>query len=325
MKNGLSSEEATRVAREYMDFAQGGSVTKALDDFIPYVNASIQGTRGTLRAMKDNPKLAAYKVAQLLSIGAGLAFWNRKLNEEAWEEISPRQKATNFIITTPFTFTDAEGRKRHIYFSIPKDQGQQLFSAVGAQMAEKMAGESTDKEELIDAATQLLPADVGSMIPPTLSAAMSYTFNKDFWRNQDIWKGAKVSPKNEYTKLTPEAYVKLGKITGMSPDRLNTAVSEVLPSNGYTALIGQAWNGMRPSSEISRGVFDRLSSSPIIRRFIRTTYPSQFTNEDIRFIHKHDIPMNQSSRKIRAAMQAARTATADKNIEAKREKEKLSR
>jgi len=49
-KNKDITREATFAARDYMDFGQGGGIAKALDNAIPYLNASIQGTRGMFRA-----------------------------------------------------------------------------------------------------------------------------------------------------------------------------------------------------------------------------------------------------------------------------------
>jgi hypothetical protein len=65
MKNGATLEEATWIARTYLDFSQGGNIVKAMDSFVPYLNASIQGTRGIFRAARDKPGVFGYKAAQI--------------------------------------------------------------------------------------------------------------------------------------------------------------------------------------------------------------------------------------------------------------------
>jgi hypothetical protein len=74
-REGLTAEQkeaielrATRIARDYLDFAQGGNVAKALDTGIPYLNASIQGTRGIFRAAKREPAVFTTKVAQIAGL-----------------------------------------------------------------------------------------------------------------------------------------------------------------------------------------------------------------------------------------------------------------
>ena len=70
---------------------------------------------------------------------------------------------------------------------------------------------------------------------PTLSALWGYMHNKDFWRNEDIWKGdPNVSPKFERYNETPQAWVSFGEKTGLSPVRSQRAFEKVVPVNAYT-------------------------------------------------------------------------------------------
>jgi hypothetical protein len=55
LRRGKDGKEATFAARDYMDFGQGGTIVKALDNAIPYLSAGVQGMRGFWRALKDNP------------------------------------------------------------------------------------------------------------------------------------------------------------------------------------------------------------------------------------------------------------------------------
>jgi hypothetical protein len=54
---------ANAQARDLMDFAVGGTAAKAINQFIPFFNAAIQGTRRTVRAGKENPGVFAARFA----------------------------------------------------------------------------------------------------------------------------------------------------------------------------------------------------------------------------------------------------------------------
>ncbi|GAG13707.1 unnamed protein product, partial [marine sediment metagenome] len=73
------TREATFAARDYMDFGQGGGITKAADNAIPYLNAAVQGTRGLFRAFKDNPVISTYKLSQFALLTTGLYVASQKL------------------------------------------------------------------------------------------------------------------------------------------------------------------------------------------------------------------------------------------------------
>ena len=85
MKNGATPEEATWIARNYIDFAKGGAATKYADQAVPYLNAAVQGTRGTLRAFKTDPKTASFKAAQLITLGFLHEMFTSMMNQEAHE------------------------------------------------------------------------------------------------------------------------------------------------------------------------------------------------------------------------------------------------
>jgi len=80
-------QEATFAARDYMDFGQGGGIAKAIDNAVPYLNASIQGTRGLLRAFKDNPAESVWKLTQFAALVTGLYIAKRKLNPKTMQAL----------------------------------------------------------------------------------------------------------------------------------------------------------------------------------------------------------------------------------------------
>jgi hypothetical protein len=302
-KNGHTNEEAAYIASNVLDFAQGGSYSKGFDNFSPYFGASIQGTRGIVRAFRDDPIRAGAKVAQLMAFSYGLAYWNSKKNKEAWDSISQKEKETKFIITTPFSYKDANGIKRWMYVGIPKDQAQRGFTSVAEAAADKMNGNIDGSEALKRvglAFANNLPADLSAM-PPTLSAFVGYVNNKDFWNREDMWTGPEVSPANEYWKTTPEFLKGIGKaskvasektgglIPEISPVRLQKAAGKVLPNNFFSGILGGAYNEvisqMKPEEKekLEKTIIEKLTSYPMSRKLLRVSSPptSRGTPEEL--------------------------------------------
>lgn len=278
MRNGKSGEEATYIARNYLDFNQGGSIAKAFDSGIPYLNAGIQGTRGIIRAAADNPKLFTFKASQIGTIAAGLYFANRYQNPEAMKQISDRDKVNNWIITTPLSYKDKEGTKKWIYAKIPKDQGQRVLSSIFEGMAALMAGDKVDGNQITQGVKEFLPLLPDQAMSPTLKALVGYSTNTDFWKGERIWSSrTKIKAEEEYTRYTSPAMIEAGKVTGASPERLQYALSQYFTNgNIWTSMTGYAYNNLLsgiPKEEREKVTQELVMSQPFIRRFAAGTDP----------------------------------------------------
>ena len=290
--NGKTPKEATRIAREYLDFAQGGSWVKAVDNAVPYLNASVQGTRSAVRAFRMDPVVASTKALQLITMGAGLAYTAYQLNPETEEKITDREKVSRWNFPLPFKTADGN----QTYFSIPKDQSSRLFATIGEVIAERQMGKVSGKtawNKIKMAFGDINPVDIIGFVPPTMSAIIGYSLNKDFWMRDDIWKGRKVSPHMEfYEGYTPKAFVdfasQLSKIgVEISPARAESALGQVIPKNPVTALMGGAYeqiaNGLPDKDRkiVDKMVMDRLTSYLGFRKYFRKTYPERIDREKL--------------------------------------------
>ena len=283
IKNGKTPAEATIIAKRYLDFSQGGSVIKALDNAIPYLNAQIQATRSVGRAAVENPKLFGLKMAQVSSLAVGLYLANKGNNPEAYDEIPDRQKVGNWVITTPHSWIDKNGQKRHLYISIPKDQGQRVFATIAEAAMEKKFEGKLPTKQMFQAITDFLPVGLLNKLPPSMSAYFGYVQNRDFWYNDDIWKGPEVKPSEEFTARTPEPFVKIGQATKnlpkglqLSPERLKFALGEVFTRrNIYADLVGAFWKTVAGdvSDNDQRVLTEQLTRAPFARRLFKSTSP----------------------------------------------------
>jgi hypothetical protein len=245
LRNGKSPTEATWTARNYLDFNQGGNVAKAIDSGVPYLNASIQATRGLFRAVADRPAQTVWKLGQIGALASGLYLANRFENKKCWDAVTNREKINNFIITTPWSVQDKNGNERHFYFKIAKDQTQRIFCSIFENLMAKAIGEKVNGDQIAGAVSDFIPIVPEQNIPPTIDAFLGYMANKDFLKNEDIWKGPKVTPREEYTVYTDPAMKKLGQLTGLSPERTAYALSQIFTrGNIYTGLVSGGLNAI---------------------------------------------------------------------------------
>jgi anti-sigma regulatory factor (Ser/Thr protein kinase) len=291
IRKGKSPQESTFIARDYMDFGQGGGIAKALDNAVPYLGASIQGTRGLFRSIKDNPLIFTYKVAQLAALTSGLLIYNRTNNPETTKALQGNIDMQNNLclpLGDSFSFQDEKGQTRYSYFKIPLDPGQRFFKMFFEGATDKWLGNEVDTDAIVNSLTQVSPVGISSL-PPTIAGTLGYMTNKNFWLNEDIWKKTDKplswpNSKEEYIPgQTPQAFIDAGSLTGLSPERMKYAVEQLVTGGtewGY--LSGQGYDAMfgdLPKDMKEKHLAETLAKVPIVKRFIGITNPySQFAN-----------------------------------------------
>jgi hypothetical protein len=276
IKNGKSTKEATWIARDYLDFSQGGQMAKAFDQGIPYLNAAIQGTRGVLRAASKDPKTFTYKAAQLGGLASGLYLANKTVNPDAWENVPDVVKAGNFVVTTPIYYKDKDGEKRYLYFSLPKDQGQRALTA-GFEGAIQYAMEGkAPTAQMKRAFADSVPIMPENALMPSLSALMTYKTGVDVYSGKKLFPyPLKVKTEKEITPYTNAFFKEFGEITGMSPARTQGATQKIFTyGNIYTSLVGLGVKQLLDSApekdkdEINLGI---IKSIPFLRKYVKVT------------------------------------------------------
>jgi|TARA_R100000479_G_scaffold65066_2_gene30978 hypothetical protein len=188
----LAIEEARLLA----DFSQGGYLGKDLDAFKPYLNAAIQGTRGTLNYIKKNPKMFSIKAAQSVIIQAGLVMLAKSVAGEYWENISQYIKNRYMLIPLFITKTVKNKKGDDVevpqFLKIPKAHqfmmldhlstmlGEELYSLYQGEdydwkMYDGRGGFTEQGEGFVDAMLSSLPA--GDLLPEEILAPKDLTFN----------------------------------------------------------------------------------------------------------------------------------------------------
>lgn len=289
--------DATWEARRYLDFSQGGRIVKALDHFIPYTNAAVQGFRGAGRAIKESPAAMTAKFSQAMGMFASLWYANHLVNPEAFESVPDNMKANNLIITTPFYRFDREGNKRFLYFSIPLEHTMRPVNAIAnSMMARTLTGEPPDDETMnvIRGGSSILPG-VGSF-PPSITAAIALAGNFDWWRGEKIWRGDTSLPPTYERIVTgedPTTQLSMDLAEGVnpllegagledlriSPERMDVAARALFPRSVYTDVVGAGYKTLTEGLDQqtkdlhAKHMHEVLSDAPFLRRYLRETHP----------------------------------------------------
>ncbi len=264
IENGHTSVEATAIARGYLDFFQGGSVSKALDCLFPYFNTAAQAARAYGRGWWKHPGRNTAITAQLLIGSTGLAAWNIAVNPEAYDHIPDEVKHRYFCLVLPASiseYVDRYGNKRWHYFAIKKPgvvTGILSFGEATADWA--IRGRFPTKQALGGWKTALETIPVGSM-PALPAAIIAAGLNTDTWTWKQIWKGPKdVAPgARAYAETHPLAVQLAGRL-GIPPVGAAVAFAKIFPPyNPFVAAVN--WG--------TRSIFEGIpkeSSGDVIRR-----------------------------------------------------------
>lgn len=305
-------DKAVYEASNLLDFRQGGKFTKMLDNVIPFINASTQGSRTVARAFRDRPYETAAKAAQLVAIGAYIAWWNRQNNPNAWESMSTNEKNTRLNFTLPASYKDKNGNERHAYIGLPIDQAWRPFMVLGEMMAERNAGKQVDPKRFASVVNaNFSPVDLTAM-PPVMAAFLTYGQNHNFWKGEDVWKGRAVEPSAERLPSTPEVFKKLGDVTGLSPERMKAAEQTLIPQNPWTSAGSEIVDffGTPDNEKIRANNLIDAERVPGLRKILRFTSGRQFTRADQTKARKLGVPvagrspaaiLNESAEKERIA------------------------
>jgi hypothetical protein len=277
-------EMATWESRTQMDFSQGGKWAKYIDQFLPYTNASIQGTRALARSARLRPKEFAYKFAQLGAFST--AVYLNNMNTEGFSDIDDGIKSRNFIFMIPYKTKDDLGRTIHHYVKIPKSPDQIALSGMFEDLSHWIStGELPRKKLVADLESAIPTMPFFEDIPPFMAAIETYKSNWDDFRNQEVWKGQRVENWAEFYNGTPQFYKDIGKTFDISPVRLEAAVGKVttmLRFNMYGVIADKAYNEIRgvvtdeERDDIDKSLLENADdiAGTVYRRFKGQTNPS---------------------------------------------------
>lgn len=256
--------EATREARETIDFSQGGSATKAADKTLPYLNAATQGLRKGLDYANNNPAGFASSMLQAALMSGGLMAGSLMMllsgldDEDEIDEvlgrISEYEKANYHIIFTGNKDEDGE----YEYYRVKKLPTISVFSTFAEQLVTKAVLKNRGIDYDLDG--NVMEKSLKSAMPiiptpneflqrnPLLSSVVTYTTNYDFFYDKPIFQGPRgknIAPSAEglYDPKVNQIYKDWGEATGMSPARSKAALEKIITSESTNPVVGLIYSG----------------------------------------------------------------------------------
>lgn len=267
--------EAFRAAQDVtVDFSRRGAsgIARNISDFVPFFNASLQGTYRTARqgTKQESGRAATRFVKTLLNTGALVALANAALlgmddeDKEAFMYMSDNLKSKHIFIPNfaPGVFGDAP------LIRIPVEQDPVAY-AVNSMMTNVMWNGEGDDWAIDFTASMATIADglypiSGTIFDPILSTQT----NKN-------WYGSRIvptymenwDPSTQYTEDTAGLFVWGGRALGMSPMMLQYVAQQ------YTGYLGQVLIPAMSDMDASNPATALLSSTVAYARRQLTSNP----------------------------------------------------
>jgi hypothetical protein len=297
--------EAAREARETIDFSQGGSIVKAADKALPYLNAGTQGLRKAVDYAAKNPKGFASSMLQAMIMAGGASAASMFMLLRSFGDDEDPEK----VLEVLNSISDYEKSNYHILFTGEKDEnGEHRYIrikklptiGVASTIAEQLTIKAILKSRGIDydvndealkkSASGISPIDVAQGLPglinrnPLAAATLTYAYNYDHFYGQEVFKG----PRNK--KILPSAegllddrvdqiYKDLGQAFGFSPKRSKAAVEKIITSETTNPSIGLTYSfydtmrgvvGETPTNNEIEDVMSRIVKNTE-RKLVRST------------------------------------------------------
>ena len=266
--------EAAAQSRETIDFSQGGTWVKQMDQALPYFNAAMQGLRRPLDFARKNPVGFTSNVVQYAVMAAGMTATSlgtllraigddeeeKKKVQDILDSISMYEKANYHIIFTGNK--DKDGNYQ--YVRIKKLPLLSILGTATEQYTTKYLLKSQGIDYKIDdrsikkSIEMSAPLDVlgpvmgdesvgqalGGIVKrnPLAAAWLTYTYNEDTFTGDKVFyepKDKKIKPYAEglYDDRVNDIYKVVAPALDMSPKRAQAAVEKIVTSESTNPSI----------------------------------------------------------------------------------------
>lgn len=226
IKAAIESRDATQ------DFGRTGTITREINQLIPFSAARVGSVYTFSEKISANPKVVGAKIA-LLSVIA-MAIKALGYDDDEIEELNQRKKDDNFVLKigdTVVTIKKPQGILRSII-----NLTEYIQDLVTGHIEE---GKETERlgEWLNNAIMDNMPADeVTGLVPNPVAPLIENAINKDFYYNSDIVKDYDTDLPDymQYYDYNSQLAIWLGKIFNYSPAKIDNLISGYFGGLGTT-------------------------------------------------------------------------------------------
>ena len=213
LKAGASDFEAGQEARDVtVNFSRHGSFGKKVNRYVPFFNASIQGTDKVIRTFLENPKRASLATC-LYIILPTIILWAINYDDDWYKELDDNTKYTNWALHIP-------GTDYHWLIPKPQEVGIGFGSGVEAVLNQML---NEDPHAMKAWARQFAEAVTPGIILTALRPVLEWRYNYSEWTGRKLVpeRLSKLPPEQQYTTATSELAKLMsqfaGKYVGLSP------------------------------------------------------------------------------------------------------------
>jgi hypothetical protein len=266
---GKSATQAAVDARNVtVDFSQSGNIGQVLNQWVPFLNARLQGNLKGLEAIKRNPVGSAVVVTSYIGLPTVATYmWNRQHFSDVYDQIPQYIKDSNMVIV--YGDHKNEAGQFDQVIKIPKGDFAKVF---GNSLEEflnfvyKKDPKSLDRVAL-EAMSSLSPIDftrdgkfsasqaIGSSLPPLIKGGVENASNYSFFKGGPLVPTSlQQLPNNEQVGANTSLLARaLGNATGQSPIKTDNLLSS------FTA--GTAKTYQSPQ-DFAKSTIGRVSGAP---------------------------------------------------------------
>jgi conjugative element/phage-associated large polyvalent protein len=251
-----------------MDFNQGGTITKWLNQLIPFFNVGVQGPVQLLRTFRDNPRAAMATVGGLIGVPTVLAeYWNNSDPQRAKDYADVPQylkdqglvlmigdpqnqpvdqqgnRRPQFIFVNLRNFAPFASLTRDAYNQVSRDNPRDAAAIAGSFLGGFSPFQAKNLGDL---------ANTFSLPIPGASSALQLAVNRDLYRNRNIVSDRADQNASEAAKtLTPFLQRVMDQVAPgqavVRPSAVDFAIRDTLAGVG-TSFLGASDIGRPPRS-----------------------------------------------------------------------------
>ena len=225
--HGLSIDQAGQLAREItLDFSRHGKKGQLVNKYVPFFNATIQGTDKFIRTFKDNPMRAILSTV-IWIILPSLGLWAINHDDDWYKELDENTKYTNWAIPLP--------GGTHLLIPKPQEVGILFGSGIEAVL-NQMTG--TDPHGMKEWARQYAEAMTPSLYPAVVRPLIEWMTNYSFWTGRNLVPASlkKAPSEMQFTSYTSE----LAKAIGDTWIAKSIKLSPIAIDNWISGWFGSA-------------------------------------------------------------------------------------
>ena len=224
---GLSIDQAGQLAREItLDFSRHGKKGQLVNKYVPFFNATIQGTDKFIRTFKDNPMRAIMSTV-IWIILPSLGLWAINHDDDWYKELDENTKYTNWAIPLP--------GGTHLLIPKPQEVGILFGSGIEA-ILNQMTG--ADPHGMKEWARQYAEAMTPSLYPAVVRPLIEWMTNYSFWTGRNLVPASlqKAPSEMQFTSYTSE----LAKAIGDTWIAKSIKLSPIAIDNWISGWFGSA-------------------------------------------------------------------------------------